>query len=94
MAESNFGSYVFEVESTQNPNFTVSSINGNERLGEPYCFDVDVVSTIVGLNLAELMGKVGVLGRFNLKDVRAKIRFRHSLSHVNLFALHRNKFIP
>jgi len=61
MAESNFGSYVFEVESSQNPDFTVSSINGTERLGEPYCFDVDVVSSVAGLRLEELMGQPALL---------------------------------
>lgn len=61
MTDSNFGSYAFNVSSSQQPNFIVGRVEGKERIGEPYYFDIDLISTVVGLNLEELMGKAATL---------------------------------
>jgi len=57
MADSNLGSYAFEVSSSQKPNFIVSAIDGKERIGDIYYFDIDLISSELGLHLEELMGK-------------------------------------
>lgn len=61
MADSNLGSYAFKVSSSQQPKFIVGAVEGKERIGEPYYFDIDLISSVVGLNLEELMGKSATL---------------------------------
>jgi len=61
MADTNLGSYEFQVSSSQQPNFVVGAISGKERLGEPYSFEIDLISKKVGLNLEELMGNSATL---------------------------------
>lgn len=61
MADTNLGSYKFQVSSAHQADFTVVAIDGKERIGEPYCFEIDLISSESNLDLEGFMGKPATL---------------------------------
>ena len=61
MADTNLGSYQFQVASSPQANFVVAAIDGRERIGESYHFDIDLISSDLNLNLQAFMGKSAIL---------------------------------
>lgn len=55
-APSGMGWYVFDVNTSQQCDFQVISINGFESLGKPYSFDVELVSESYDLDLSKIIG--------------------------------------
>ena len=61
MADSSLGWYSFNPSSAQNPDFAVVAIEGVEKLGDAYYFDLDLVSSSSQLDLSELLGRPSAL---------------------------------
>jgi uncharacterized protein involved in type VI secretion and phage assembly len=55
-APSGMGWYVFDVNTSQQCDFQVISINGFESLGQPYSFDIELVSESYDLVLSQIIG--------------------------------------
>jgi hypothetical protein len=53
---SGMGWYVFDVNTSQQCDFQVISINGFESLGKPYSFDIELVSESYDLDLSQIIG--------------------------------------
>lgn len=61
MSNSKLGWYAFNPASSQQTHFQVVSIDGIERLGGTYYFDIDLATKEYGLDLNELLGKPATL---------------------------------
>jgi type VI secretion system secreted protein VgrG len=76
MADSTLGWYAFNPVTSQQTDFQVAAIDGTERLGGNYCFDVDLVSPNFDLDLAEFVGTSAAL---SMQPWNGSLRFFHGV---------------
>ncbi|MCF8170916.1 MAG: type VI secretion system tip protein VgrG [Candidatus Methylopumilus sp.] len=76
MTTSNLGWYKFQVVGQPDSTFTVARIDGVERLGSPYRFELDLVSESVDIDLQALLGKTAQL---NMRPWGANEVFFHGV---------------